>query len=65
VTAPVPEPVRAMTARYNGACAMAECGAIIPRGHLMYRVRGHSLCHVCGRRYVDALPRGERKPRPS
>ena len=48
--------VRAMTARYDGYCAIVGCGRVIPRGHLIYRVQGTSLCHVCGRRYVDSLP---------
>lgn len=58
--------VRAMTARYDGYCAVAGCGATIRKGHLLYRVHDtHTLCYECGRRYVDALPRTPDKPRPT
>jgi hypothetical protein len=55
--------VTAMHARYDGYCAMAGCTATIPRGHILYRIDGHTACYACGRRYVDALPR-EPRPRP-
>jgi hypothetical protein len=51
-----PEPdVRAMNARYDGYCAAPKCGARILRGHLLYRVQRQTvtLCHVCGRKYVE------------
>jgi hypothetical protein len=57
--------VRAMTARYDGFCAMAGCGAHTPKGHLIYRVNGQTLCHACGRRYVDSLPMPPLPDRPS
>jgi hypothetical protein len=56
------EPVRAMSARYEGWCAAFKCGAPIHAGHILYRVHGQSLCYECGRRYVDTLPLA---PRPA
>ena len=61
VIPPTPD-VRALHARFDGYCAMSDCGAAIPRGYIIYRVNGHTLCYACGRKYVDALPR---PPRPA
>jgi hypothetical protein len=56
--------VRAMTARYGGYCAVRNCAMQIRVGELIYRVNGQSMCHLCGRRFVDSLPIEPRKPRP-
>lgn len=58
--------VRAMHARFDGWCAMIGCHAAIPQGHVIYRVNeSATLCHSCGRAYVDTLPRTPRKERPT